>query len=280
MYYRILNYAFVRDLFPTPFSDEVLDQVAGKESYSFTNGFSRYHQFRIIEEDKNNNTFIIEWVPLAYNVIPFSLKNSPAVFSWIVIATFRDFTHKFVEVYMDDWMIYGLLKYHVGILWLMFYRCHEMKIYLNLRKCIFYVPHGSLLCHIVCREGVLVDPAKVAIILNMSPPLSAKLLRSKLRHIGYYHVFIRIYATITAPLEKLLKKSELFQWTPECDKSFNILKEKLIIAPILIFPNWEIEFHVHVDASGISLVDILAQPGEGNTDHPIYFSSIKLSQTE
>jgi hypothetical protein len=67
---------------------------------------------------------------------------------------------------------------------------------------------------------------------------------------------------------------------PECDKAFDILKEKLSSAPILIFPNWEIEFHVHVDASGIALGAILAQPGEGNMDHPIYFSSRKLSQDE
>jgi hypothetical protein len=77
-----------------------------------------------------------------------------------------------------------------------------------------------------------------------------------------------------------LKKSELFRWTPECDKAFDILKEKLSTAPILIFPNWEIEFHVHVDASGIALGAILVQPGEGNMDHPIYFSSRKLSQAE
>jgi hypothetical protein len=68
---------------------------------------------------------------------------------------------------MDDWTIYNLLKEHVGILWLMFDRCRELQISLNLRKCIFCVPHGNLLGHIVCREGVLVDPAKVVVILNM-----------------------------------------------------------------------------------------------------------------
>jgi hypothetical protein len=65
----------------------------------------------------------------------------------------------------------------------------------------------------------------------------------------------------------------MFQWTPECDKAFETLKEKLSTTPILIFPNWENEFHVHVDASGISLGAILAQPGDGAMDHPIYFAS-------
>jgi hypothetical protein len=83
---------------------------------------------------------------------------------------------------MDDWTIYILLKEHVGILRLMFDRCHELQISLNLRKCIFCVPHGNLLGHIVCREGVLVDPAKFVVILNMPPPTSAKLLCSTLGH--------------------------------------------------------------------------------------------------
>jgi hypothetical protein len=78
----------------------------------------------------------------------------------------------------------------------------------------------------------------------------------------------------------LLKKSELFRCTPKCDKTFNILKEKLITSPILIFSNWEIEFYVHVDASGITLGSIPVQPGEGNMDHPIYFSIRKFSQVE
>jgi hypothetical protein len=142
------------------------------------------------------------------------------------------------------------------------------------------VPHGNLLGHIVCREGVLVDPAKVAKIVNMTSPMSIKQLRSSLGHTGYYCRFIQRYANITAPLENLLKKAETFQWTYECDKAFETLKEKLITTLILIFPDWEKEFHIHVDSSGISLGAILTQPGDGAMDHPIYFASRKLSQAE
>jgi hypothetical protein len=93
----------VHDPFPTPFTDEVLEQVAGKEAYSFTDGFSGYHQVRITEEDKKKTTFITKWGSFTYNVMPFGLKNAPVVFSRIVIATFREFIHKFIEVYMDDY---------------------------------------------------------------------------------------------------------------------------------------------------------------------------------
>jgi hypothetical protein len=177
-----MNYACVHDLFPTPFSDEVLDHVVGKESYLFIDGFAGYHQVIIAKEDKNNTTFITEWGSFAYNVIAFGLKNSPSIFSRIVIESFQEFIHKFVEVYMNDWIVYNLLKDQVGLLRLIFDRCHEFQISLNLRKCIFCVPHGNFLGHIVCREGVLVDPTKVAVIFNMPPAISAKLLRSTLGH--------------------------------------------------------------------------------------------------
>jgi hypothetical protein len=83
----------------------VIEQVAVKESYSFTDGFLGYHQVRIVEEDKRKATFIIKWGSFAYNMMPFGSKNSPIVFSWIVITTFQEFFHKFLEVYLDDWTI-------------------------------------------------------------------------------------------------------------------------------------------------------------------------------
>jgi hypothetical protein len=78
----------VHDPFPTPFTHEVLEQVVGKESYSFTYGLLGYHQVIIFEEEKRKTTFIIEWGLFSYNVIPFGLKNTPIGFSRIVIETF------------------------------------------------------------------------------------------------------------------------------------------------------------------------------------------------
>ena len=69
----------------------------------------------------------------------------------------------------------------------------------------------------------------------------------------------------------------MFEWTQECQHSLDTLKEKMVTAPILVFPNWKLPFHVHVDASSIALGIILAQPGEGGLDHPIAFASKKLS---
>jgi hypothetical protein len=101
-----------------------------------------------------------------------------------------------------------------------------------------------------------------------------------LGHTRYYRKFIKGYAHITTPMEKLLKKDCQFHWIEECQQSFNTLKQKMVTAPILVFPSWSKEFHVHLDASSISLGEVLAQLGAGDIDNPLVFSSRKLSTVE
>ena len=84
-------------------------------------------------------------------------------------------------------------------------KCRQHQISLNLKKCIFCAPFGILLGHIVCKQGLMMDPAKIAIIVNLPPLKSIKQLRTTLGHIGYYRKFIKGYAQITAPMEKQLK---------------------------------------------------------------------------
>jgi len=212
--------------------------------------------------------------------MPFGLKNAPAIFSRVVVAVFKEYIHKFLEVYFDDWTVFGLINKHIGDLRVMLEKCRQYQISLNLKKCIFCAPFGILLGHIVCRQGLMVDPAKIAIIVNLPAPNSVKQLRTVLGHTGYYRKFIKGYAKITAPMEKLLKKDVKFLWNEECQKSLDTLKEKMVTAPILVFPDWNKPFHVHVDASGIALGIVLTQPGEGGIDHPIAYSSRKLSTAE
>jgi len=107
-----LKNSFVHDPFPTPFSDEFLDNVVGNEAYPFIDGLSSYHQVRIAEEDKKKTTLTIERGSYVYHVMHFGLNNVPTIFSRIVIIAFRDYGHKFLEVHMDDWTIYNLLKNH------------------------------------------------------------------------------------------------------------------------------------------------------------------------
>jgi hypothetical protein len=81
-------------------------------------------------------------------------------------------------------------------------------------------------------------------------------------------------------MENVLKKKCQFQWKKECQQSFDTMKQKMVIAPILVFSDWRKEFHVHVDASSIALGAVLAQLGYGDINQPLSFSSKKLSIDE
>jgi hypothetical protein len=159
-------------------------------------------------------------------------------------------------------------------------KCRQCQIALNLKKCIFFSPFGVLLGNIVCKQGLLVDPSKIAIIVDLPPPTSVRKLCTILGHTGYYKKFIKGYTQITTPMEKLLKKHSKFQWIEEFQQSFDTLKQKMVTAPILIFPDWSKEFNVDVDASSIALGAILAQLGAGDIEHPTAFASRKLSTSE
>ena len=108
-----LNVACMYDPFPTPFTYEVLEGVGGQEMYSFTDGFFGYHQIRIAKEDRHKTTFGTEWGCFQSTVMPFGLKNAPAIFSRVVVVAFKDFIQKFLQVYIDDWIVYSLIKDHL-----------------------------------------------------------------------------------------------------------------------------------------------------------------------
>jgi hypothetical protein len=124
---RNLNDACLHDPFPTPFTDEVLENVGGHEAYSFTDGFSGYHQIKIEQEERHKTMFATEWGSYQYTVMPFGLNNAPTIFSRVVITTFKEFIHQFIEVYLDDWTVYSLLKNHVEVLRLMLERCRQCR---------------------------------------------------------------------------------------------------------------------------------------------------------
>jgi hypothetical protein len=102
--------------------------------------------------------------------MPFGLKNAPTMFSRVVVEAFKEFLHKFLEAYFDDWTVFSLLQNHIECLRPMLDKCKQCQIAMNLKKCILFSPFGVLLGHIVCKQGLLVDPSKIAIIVDLHPP--------------------------------------------------------------------------------------------------------------
>ena len=174
--------------------------------YSFSNGILVYHQIKIALEDQSKTTFVTEWGFFQYTVMPFGLKKAPTIFSHVGIMTFKVFVHKFMEVNFDDLIVFGLVKRHVVSLHLMLDTCQRYQIKLSLKKCIFYVPFGIILSHVVCKHGLKVDLAKITVIVNLESPRNVKQLRMTLGHTRYYRKFIKQFTQIPLAMEKLSKK--------------------------------------------------------------------------
>ena len=94
-----------------------------------------------------------------------------------------------------------MLKDHYKWIRLMLERCRKIQLSLNIRKCIFLTPIGILLGHIVCKEHIKFDFAKIKIILDWKPPVNLKQVRVLLGHTRYYRKFMRYYSDMTYPLE-------------------------------------------------------------------------------
>jgi len=156
---------------------------------------------------------------------------------------------------------------------------HKLKV--NIEKCTFMQPEVEVLGHKVSAEGLSPLDNKVKVIKEWKPPTSVHELRSFLGAIGYYRDFINEYAKIFAPLCSLLKKNQKFIWKSEQEESFKILKERLINAPILKFPNFEKEFIIRTDASYEGVGGVLLQKDdETGKEHPVHYVSRSLSKAE
>ena len=118
--FQELNKVTLTDPFLTPFTDEILNEVAGHKCYSFTDGFSGYNQVSIAKEDQKKMTFVYKFGSFSYRVMPFGLKNAPTVFSRIVVKAFQEYIYKTMAVYFDDWTVYSMLKDHckwIRLMW-------------------------------------------------------------------------------------------------------------------------------------------------------------------
>ncbi|XP_027915170.1 uncharacterized protein LOC114174533, partial [Vigna unguiculata] len=193
--YRRLNQATRKDHFPLPFMDQMLDRLASKSHYCFLDGFSGYFQICIALEDQHKTTFTCPFGTYAYRKMPFGLCNAPGTFQRCMMSIFTDLLEHCIEVFMDDFSGYGSSFDHcLSNLARILERCEETNLVLNFEKCHFMVEQGIVLGHVVSKNGISVDPAKIDIISQLPYPSSVKEVRSFLGHAGFYRRFIKDFS--------------------------------------------------------------------------------------
>ncbi|KAI3453495.1 hypothetical protein Pfo_010158 [Paulownia fortunei] len=203
--YRKLNSVTRKYHFPLPFMDQILERVAGREFYCFLDGYSGYNQIAIALEDQEKTTFTCPFYTFAYRRMPFGLCNAPATFQRCMLSIFSDMVECFLEVFMDDFSIFGnSFDDCLSNLEKILIRCEEKNLVLNWEKCHFMVTTGIVLGHIISSEGIEVDKSKIELIVNLPTPKTVKEIRSFLEH-----------AVFIEDLSKILDDSYLFKYCPD-----------------------------------------------------------------
>jgi hypothetical protein len=176
---------------------------------------------------------------------------------------FMEFLDKFVVVFIDNILVYSKSKgEHEKHLRAILEKLRKHKLYAKFSKCEFWLNEVGFLGHIITKEGIAVDPAKVTAVTEWEPPKTVGEIHSFLELAGYYRRFIENFSNIAKPMTELLKKEKKFEWTEACENSFQELKKRLVSAPVLCLSDIEKEFQVYCDASRQGLGSVLMQGGK------------------
>ena len=273
--FRMLNKQTVRNNYPLPRIDDLLDRLEGASIFSCLDMQQAYHQVKLSEQDTAKTAFTTPQGLFEYLVLPFGLTNAPATFQALindVLGECRDFC----MAYLDDILVFSKTpEEHLQHLERILSTLQTHKLYAKLSKCHFALSSVKFLGHVISAEGISPDPDKVKVVQDWPTPKDVADLRSFVGLASYFRKFIPDFASITACLTRLFRKGAAWSWTLACQHAFDTVKTLLTTAPVLKLPDTTQEFTVVVDASGVGIGAVLLQG-----DRPVAFDGRKLTDTE
>eukprot|EP00253_Pinus_taeda_P033350 PITA_33350 len=230
----------IKNRYPFTRIDDLFDQLKGALVFSKTNLRSGYHQVRIKEDDIFKTAFMTSYGHYEFVVVPYDLTNAPVTFMCLMNNVLLPYLDKFVIIFIDD--ILNEVHY---------------------------------LGHVVSKEGITVDLEKIRAIMEWAAPKNVDEVRSFMGLVGYYRRFIRNFSYITYPITSLQRKDKKFEWTTECEDSFEKIKTLLKHAPVLNITHPDKEFVLCTDACKRGLGGVPMQEGQ-----VVCFESEKLNEHE
>ena len=267
---------------PLPKIDEMYAKLKGAKVFSTVDFRSGYHHITLGKSSGAKTAFITPLGKYEFLMVPFGLAQAPAYFQLLMNKVLNGL--KFVMMYLDNIIIFSKNESqhleHLEHLETVFSHLREAGLKMKWSKCDFFKSEIHYLGHLISPEGISPLPNKLDCIQHMQAPKNMKEIKQFLGLTGYYRKFVPRFADISRPLTTLTKKDKKFEWTPSCQKSFDLLKEILCGDPVLKYADTSKPYSLYTDASKLSWVGVLTQShttvidGKSiTTDHPVAFVS-------
>jgi hypothetical protein len=279
--YRKLNSLTKTDAYPLPRTDDILNKLNGAKWFCKIDLLSSYWQVGMTDRAKERSAFCVKGGLYEWNRMPFGLCNSPSTFERLIENVLLGLNWISCLCYMDDIILFAETELELLCrLDDVLTRLGEANLKAKPVKCSLFRREVDFLGHAVSEEGIGMDPARVSAVKEWKQPTNINEVRSFLGTAGYYRKFVKDFAKIAAPLFNLTCKTIKFEWSQACEKSFNSLKEALIINPVLKYPDMTKPFILDCDASNSGLGSVLSQIDENNMERVIAYASRSLTKCE
>ena len=278
--YRALNKQTIRDRYPLPRIDDLLDRLGRAQHFSTLDLASGYHQIAVKTTDIPKTAFRTQRGHFEFLVMPFGVTNAPATFQRMMNAVFKEELDTFVLVYLDDILVFSrTLEEHISHLRTALRKLRDAKLFARLHKCSFFQEKVEYLGFDVSRNGIQPSPDKVRTVVEWPRPQGVRDVRSFLGLASFYRRFIQHFSMKARALTDLTKDGIAWKWEDPEERAFRELKRSLITAPVLHMPDFHRPFVVTTDASAVSVGGILEQDfGQGL--QPVAYESRKLNPAE